>query len=614
MPLASVFSWSPTHVHASTTALHEQVQLTATNTASVANMTMQAAELARVNCVQNHTYRAFGWRERGPLFYLRGCNREAVIDFEGWSRRTGCPKMAVEELLIHVGWTGPWLPHFLPDMFGLLDSFLATQDTPRTKLIFWLMDRKPDPAKDEIVRRYAAISDGAIQFRFANVTELQVGTCIAANPAMWSPPGKIQPQVKSDLLRILLLHKFGGVWVDTDTILLRDIRPLVAFFGEFGGKFAMNQKFNNAILSLRKESRLSRAMLALACEHPKSVDRHQINAFCAKTGSPCNPTWWYNHGFLQYFSRKGWMAAMPLQYADPANNCAARGMLSKDGGRTIESPWSLSKVLELVRGAYLLHTRSYQATARPLHNKSTFQLLFQEARRLADRRGRGEGGKTSIVPHGLRSTEMNEQYKELLSLLDSTPYPDPPFFPEGHGQRNLVASGTGSAAVCLVFDTKGGRQPYELPMVMPCAKAVQQKDERAVWLWHPVQRKEASKKIVGYFRPSFTRTSNVFCLTGASFAQKRREPRFRECDGTASQRWMLVPHVSADTSPGTAWEFELKNAALDACLEPQRRNEPGNDPLSLKDCTSTHLVRRGAKWRLVPPGYIGAQASIVPHG
>jgi len=241
MPLASVFSWSPTHVHASTTALHEQVQLTATNTASVANMTMQAAELARVNCVQNHTYRAFGWRERGPLFYLRGCNREAVIDFEGWSRRTGCPKMAVEELLIHVGWTGPWLPHFLPDMFGLLDSFLATQDTPRTKLIFWLMDRKPDPAKDEIVRRYAAISDGAIQFRFANVTELQVGTCIAANPAMWSPPGKIQPQVKSDLLRILLLHKFGGVWVDTDTILLRDIRPLVAFFGEFGGKFAVRR-------------------------------------------------------------------------------------------------------------------------------------------------------------------------------------------------------------------------------------------------------------------------------------------------------------------------------------------------------------------------------------
>jgi WD repeat and SOF domain-containing protein 1 len=56
---------------------------------------------------------------------------------------------------------------------------------------------------------------------------------------MWNPPGQIQPQTKSDLLRLLLLHKFGGVWVDTDTILLRDLRPIVEYVGEFGGKFSM---------------------------------------------------------------------------------------------------------------------------------------------------------------------------------------------------------------------------------------------------------------------------------------------------------------------------------------------------------------------------------------
>jgi hypothetical protein len=51
-------------------------------------------------------------------------------------------------------------------------------------------------------------------------------------------------------------------------------------------------------------SPLSLAMINLACEHPKSENRTQIDAFCKTTGTPCNPTWWYNHGHLQHFARK----------------------------------------------------------------------------------------------------------------------------------------------------------------------------------------------------------------------------------------------------------------------------------------------------------------------
>lgn len=357
------------------------------------------------------------------------------------------------------------------------------------------MDRHPDPHNDEIVRRYSKVSNGSIVFRYANVSELQDGTCIASKPYMWDPPGKIQPQTKSDLLRILLLHKFGGVWVDTDTILLRDLRPLVEFFGEFGGKFAMNQKFNNAILSLRKGSALSSSMIEMACQYPKSVSRQDISAFCAKTGHPCNPTWWYNHGHLQYFARKGWMVAMPLQFADPANNCVARGLLSKDGTRAIISPWTLSKVMELVRGSYLLHTRSYQATVRPLSNTSTFEVLFRYVRELAERRARGTANKASIVPHGLRTIKEERLYNQLLDMLDSAPYPDPPFFPEGRGRRVMISSRATShaAARCLSFDTKGGRQPYELPLSVLCDHATHRKDERAVWLWHQLHNVPSHK-------------------------------------------------------------------------------------------------------------------------
>lgn len=41
--------------------------------------TPSQAELERVACVHQHLRNAFGWRERGPLFYLRGCNREAMV-------------------------------------------------------------------------------------------------------------------------------------------------------------------------------------------------------------------------------------------------------------------------------------------------------------------------------------------------------------------------------------------------------------------------------------------------------------------------------------------------------------------------------------------------------
>lgn len=139
---------------------------------------------------------------------------------------------------------------------------------------------------------------------------------------------------------------------------------------------------------------------------------------------------------------------------------------------------------------YALHTRSYQATSRPLSNTSTFALIFNRARELAEQRKKGIAGKTALAPHGLRSAEKGTEslYHALLSMLDSTPYADPPFFPEGRGRRILLATPGSSAPseprMCLVFDTRGGRQPYELPMATDCTEAIRNKDERAVWLWH----------------------------------------------------------------------------------------------------------------------------------
>ena len=58
---------------------------------------------------------------------------------------------------------------------------------------------------------------------------------------------------------------------DTDAILLRipNILPVVEWGGEFGGRFAMTQKYNNAFLAIRRMSPLSGALLDLACKWPR---------------------------------------------------------------------------------------------------------------------------------------------------------------------------------------------------------------------------------------------------------------------------------------------------------------------------------------------------------
>ena len=55
----------------------------------------------------------------------------------------------------------------------------------------------------------------------------------------WSTVKK-GPRWKANMFRVLVLHQQGGVWVDTDTVFLRDVRPLVEFCGELASKLTMS--------------------------------------------------------------------------------------------------------------------------------------------------------------------------------------------------------------------------------------------------------------------------------------------------------------------------------------------------------------------------------------
>ena len=145
-----------------------------------------------------------------------------------------------------MAWAGKWNEVFAGDIAATLDSFVVTQNLSNTQLLFWFLERPPrgSPTFDALETRFERLAPGAIEFREANITELASGTCVASTPELWTTRGSIPLQTKSDVFRLLVLHKYGGIWIDTDTILLRDVTAVWEYGGEFGGKFAMTLKYD----------------------------------------------------------------------------------------------------------------------------------------------------------------------------------------------------------------------------------------------------------------------------------------------------------------------------------------------------------------------------------
>lgn len=94
-------------------------------------------------------------------------------------------------------------------------------------MVYWYNDGGPP---DSVRRRFQPFSD-FIEFRELDATKEAVGTCVADMPEWNSPAYRETNDMKlvalSDIIRNLLLSKYGGVWLDADTIPLRDLTPMI---------------------------------------------------------------------------------------------------------------------------------------------------------------------------------------------------------------------------------------------------------------------------------------------------------------------------------------------------------------------------------------------------
>ncbi|EAU84066.2 snoRNA binding protein [Coprinopsis cinerea okayama7 len=89
--------------------------------------------------------------------------------------------------------------------------------------------------------------------------------------------------ILSDMARFVLCHRFGGVYLDADTIFLRDWEELWGWKGAFAYRWSRLPKYNTAVLRMNKNSALGSFLFRTALKngldfHPMTVSRYTADA------------------------------------------------------------------------------------------------------------------------------------------------------------------------------------------------------------------------------------------------------------------------------------------------------------------------------------------------
>jgi WD repeat and SOF domain-containing protein 1 len=90
--------------------------------------------------------------------------------------------------------------------------------------------------------------------------------------------------IMSDMARFILCHRFGGVYIDADTLLLRDWEELWGWKGAFAYRWSRLPKYNTAVLRMHKNSALGTFLFRTALKnefdfHPMTITQYVDQAY-----------------------------------------------------------------------------------------------------------------------------------------------------------------------------------------------------------------------------------------------------------------------------------------------------------------------------------------------
>ncbi|KAF2094281.1 hypothetical protein NA57DRAFT_80691 [Rhizodiscina lignyota] len=188
-----------------------------------------------------------------------------LVDWELEFLKSECPVYPVSPggFIFHFFWRGPW--HETNVL--AIEAFLATQRLgDGHRVIYWHMESDIPQA---VIDKYSTGEWGHyIEFREFHPDQEAAGTCVENMPE-WSDKEyakkiKLRKDSMSDIVRNLLLDKYGGVWVDSDTILLRDLTPLIRS-GPSAPAFGDASWNNNLLVFGPPNTRTTNAVLSTTC-------------------------------------------------------------------------------------------------------------------------------------------------------------------------------------------------------------------------------------------------------------------------------------------------------------------------------------------------------------
>jgi hypothetical protein len=248
----------------------------------------------------------------------------------------------------HVYWTGP--ASWRLEMF--VKAYLYTQNLPCTRLWMWLdTDKNPNAledfmTKDPLFARFLPFiergditlhpwkfpsrlplppnldhTDGGLYYEkpgkpnAKGEVEVAEGLIRDATGQEWLVLTEKQktflPVAVSDAVRFVTLHVHGGLYLDMDVTLLRDMRPLLMApdhaFAERWGQHPDPGEYNTAILSLTANSTLSSYLLRGGIRmgmnfHPRVLGRMMVkdarnHELPMLETSMFDPIWWEYDGY-----------------------------------------------------------------------------------------------------------------------------------------------------------------------------------------------------------------------------------------------------------------------------------------------------------------------------
>jgi hypothetical protein len=241
-----------------------------------------------VRCVED-------WVEREGILP----STDALVDWEETFLQSGCPVYPTPKggLIFHQYWRGLWRPFNSISV----EAFLATQRlSDGHKLIYWYEDGGPP---EDVRQRFG---EGAyaqyVEFREFNREKEAAGYCVESMPE-WNDLAyqqelEMQQSTLSDIIRYVLLARYGGVWLDADTIPLRDLTPMIRSGPSACGMDQKDQWNNNILVFGPPGTGIAEKVLETTC----SITYNET-AYKEREGNDAimpNMWWWlYNDGVFK---------------------------------------------------------------------------------------------------------------------------------------------------------------------------------------------------------------------------------------------------------------------------------------------------------------------------